>query len=118
MVQDIKKIELQKAVQEAGLHSKGDDSVITEQNYIFEPSTYAVVAHLERTMMEITLSQKILESKLAQYASRFRSMTVAKDRAAESERLVKFAYARTKRALADERIKEVVNGLRAGMVVQ
>lgn len=118
MVQDIKKIELKKAVQEAGAHSKSDDSVITEQNYIFEPSTYAVVAHLERTMMEITLSQKILESKLAQYASRFRSMSVAKDRAADSERAVRLAYARAKRGVADERIKEVMNGLRAGMVVQ
>lgn len=118
MVQDIKKIELQKAVQEAGQHTRADDTVITEQNYIFEPSTYAVVAHLERTMMEITLSQKILESKLAQYASRFRSMSVAKDRAADSERAVRLAYSRAKRAVGDERIKEVVNGLRAGMVVQ
>lgn len=118
MVQDIKKIELKKAVQEAGERSKSDESVITEQNYIFEPSTFAVVAHLERTMMEITLSQKILESKLAQYASRFRSMSVAKDRAADSEHAVRLAYSRAKRAVADERIKEVMNGLRAGMVVQ
>jgi len=97
MVQDIKKIELRKAVQEAGEHSKADESVITEQNYIFEPSTFAVVAHLERTMMEITLSQKILESKLAQYASRFRSMSGAKTKASESERELRFAYARAKR---------------------
>lgn len=117
MVQDIKKIELRKAVQEAGRTAQADDSIISEQNYIFEPSTYAVVAHLERSMMEITLSQKILESKLAQYASRFRSMTGAKDRATESEQAVRFAYARAKRALADERIKEVMNGLRPGMVV-
>src|SRR6185312_12383331 len=70
MVQDIKKIELIKAVQEAGQQAKADDSIISDQTYIFEPSTYAVVAHLESSMMEIALSQKILESKLAQYASR------------------------------------------------
>lgn len=117
MVQDIKKIELLKAVQEAGKQAKTDDSIISDQTYIFEPSTYAVVAHLESSMMEIALSQKILESKLAQYASRFRSMSGAKTKAAESEHDLKFAYARTKRAIADERIKEVMNGLRPGMVV-
>lgn len=117
MVQDIKKIELIKAVQEAGKQAKADKSIISDRTYIFEPSTYAVVAHLERSMMEITLSQKILESKLAQYASRFRSMSGAKEKAAESERALKFAYARTRRSVADERIKEVMNGLRPGMVI-
>ena len=57
---------------------EGDD-IISERNYIFEPSSFAVVAHLERTMLEISLSQTILESKLAQYASRFRAMSAAKD---------------------------------------
>ena len=118
MVQDIKKIELIKAVQDAGEQTKTDESIISDRTYIFEPSTYAVVAHLERSMMEITLSQKILESKLAQYASRFRSMTVAKDRAAESERATRFAYARAKRSVSDERIKEIMNGLRQGAVLQ
>ncbi len=118
MVQDIKKIELKKAVQEASFNTKTDGSIISDRTYIFEPSTYAVVAHLERSMMEISLSQKILESKLAQYASRFRSMTVAKDRAAESEHEVRLAYNRAKRAAADERLKETVNGLRKGAPVR
>ena len=117
MVQDIKKIELIKAVQDAGKQAKTDDSIISDQTYIFEPSTYAVVAHLESSMMEIALSQKILESKLAQYASRFRSMSGAKEKASESEQALRFMYARTKRSIADERIKEVMNGLRPGMVV-
>ena len=117
MVQDIKKIELLKAVQDAGKQAKADESIISDQTYIFEPSTYAVVAHLESSMMEIALSQKILESKLAQYASRFRSMSGAKEKASESERLLRFTYSRTKRAIADERIKEVMNGLRPGMIL-
>lgn len=117
MVQDIKKIELLKAVQDAGKQAKADDSIISDQTYIFEPSTYAVVAHLERSMMEIALSQKILESKLAQYASRFRSMTGAKDRAHDSEHAVRLAYSRAKRTIADERLKEVMNGLRQKAIV-
>lgn len=112
MVQDIKKIELQKAVQRASTRLKNDESVINEQTYIFEPSTFAVITHLERSMLEITLSQTILDSKLAQYASRFRSMSVAKEKALDSEHSLKIAYSRAKRAVADERLKEMLNGLK------
>jgi F0F1-type ATP synthase gamma subunit len=114
MVQEVRKIELQKAVQEAGNKNrqKDDESVIGEFNYIFEPSTYAVVAHLERSMTEISLGQLILDSKLAQYASRFRSMSAAREKAVDSEGQLKLGYNRAKRALSDERLKEVINGLK------
>jgi len=111
MVQDIKKIELQKAVQEAGEHIKEDKEVISESTYIFEPSSFSVVAHLERTMVEISLSQVILDSKLAQYASRFRAMSVAKERAEDSFDELHLLYRRTKRYVADERLKEIMNGM-------
>ena len=118
MVQDIKKIELRKAVAEAGAQAENSEEVINEHTYIFEPSMFAVVAHLERSMLEIALSQTILESKLAQYASRFRSMTVAKDKATDSEKLTKLAYNRARRAIGDERLKETTNGLRKGVMPQ
>src|SRR6266496_3174903 len=114
MVQDVKKIELKMAVQEAGRQSKkNDENIISEANYIFEPSTFAVVAHLERSMLEITLSQVILDSKLAQYASRFRSMSAAKERAVDSQGELRLAYNRAKRSISDERLKEVINGMKA-----
>jgi F-type H+-transporting ATPase subunit gamma len=109
MVQDIKRIELSKAVQEAGRKVKEGEVVISDETYIFEPSTFAVVAHLERSMLDITLSQLILDSKLAQYASRFRAMSVANDRADDSLGDLKLLYNRTRRALADERLKEILN---------
>jgi ATP synthase F1 gamma subunit len=112
MVQDVKKIELLKAVQAAGAKTKDDENVINEQTYIFEPSTFSVVAHLERSMVEIALSQTILESKLAQYASRFRSMSVAKDKAIESQSAISLAYNHTRRSVSDERLKETINGMR------
>jgi ATP synthase F1 gamma subunit len=117
MVQDIKKIELRKAVQEAGskLGRGEEENIINEQTYIFEPSTFAVIAHLERSMLEISLSQTILDSKLAQYASRFRSMTVAKKKATESENDLRLTYNRAKRAISDERLKETINGLKKGL---
>jgi F0F1-type ATP synthase gamma subunit len=83
-----------------------------EKNYIFEPNTYAVVSHLERSMMQISLSEVILESKLAQYASRFKAMSLAKDRANETLGDVSLMFNRAKRHEKDERLKEVLNGLR------
>jgi ATP synthase F1 gamma subunit len=112
MNQEVKSIKLSAAVAERGKTVKASDDVITEQNYIFEPSTYEVIDHLERSMMQITLSEVILESKLAQYASRFRAMTVANDRAGESLDDLTTAYSRARRLLKDERLKEVINGLR------
>lgn len=116
MVQDVKRIELQHAVteearQQANLQA---EDVISELTYIFEPSTYDVVAHLERSMMQIALSQVILDSKLAQHASRFRAMNLAHERADELFNNLTMEYNRTKRRAKDERLKEMINGLRAG----
>lgn len=113
-VQEIKRIELKSAVQTAGSKVGKNDEVISELNYIFEPSTYDVVAHLEGSMLEITLGQVILDSKLAQYASRFRAMTASRERASESRDELHLLYNRTKRSIADERLKEILNGRRAG----
>lgn len=112
MVQDVKRIELSDAVQEQGKVIDEGDEEISERNYIFEPSTYAVVDHLERSMLYIALEQVILESKLAQYASRFRAMTTAHDKAKASLSEVRARYNRAKRANKDERLKEIMNGLR------
>lgn len=112
MVQDIKKIELHKAVQDAGKKIAEGDDVIDEHSYIFEPSNFAVVAHLESSMVQISLSQAILESKLAQYASRFRSMSAANDKATEAKKDLHLEFNRAKRSVADERLKETINGLK------
>ncbi len=113
MVQDIKRIELQTAVSEEAkqVNLRGED-VISELTYIFEPSTYEVIAHLERSMLQIALSQVILDSKLAQYASRFRAMNAAHERADELFSDLTTQYNRTQRRTKDERLKEIINGLR------
>lgn len=117
MNQEVKRIELQTAVAEQvkAVKAGEPDDVISERNYIFEPSTYDVVAHLERSMTEITLSQVILDSKLAQYASRFRAMSMAKDKANELSGDLTMLFNRTKRRIQDERLKEMINGLRTGV---
>lgn len=116
MIQDVRRIELSNAINQRGTASDKPDEVINEQNYIFEPSTYEVAAHLERTMMQIAISQLILESKLAQYASRFQAMSAARERADESKGDLHLSYNRTKRSIKDERLKEIVNGLKKAKI--
>jgi ATP synthase F1 gamma subunit len=112
MVQDVKRIDLSAVVEEQGQASVKAAEVISEKTYIFEPTTYAVAAHLERSMMQIAISQLILDSKLAQYASRFRAMSASHDRSEESKAELHLAYNRARRSIKDERLKEVVNGLK------
>lgn len=112
MVQDVKRIELSTAVQQQGRKAGLDQEEISDRTYIFEPSTFDVIVHLERSMLQIALSQVILDSKLAQYASRFRAMSAAKTRANELYDDLNLRYHRGKRAANDERLKELMNGLR------
>ena len=113
MLQEVRSINLSSAVKaEASEVAGKDEEYISEKTYIFEPSAFEVVAHLERSMMQIALSQVILESKLAQYASRFRAMSMAKDRAHQLHDSLTLLYNRTKRRTQDERLKEMINGLR------
>jgi F-type H+-transporting ATPase subunit gamma len=112
MVQDVKRIALSSAVAEQGKDAKKGEETISETNYIFEPSTFDVVDHLERSMMQIALSQVILDSKLAQYASRFRAMSEAHDRTTDSLDELRLLRNRAKRAVKDERLKEIINGMR------
>lgn len=113
MAQDVKHIELSTAVQERGSASQGAEEAINEHTYIFEPSTYAVVAHLERSMMQIAISQLIMESKLAQYASRFRAMSMSHQRASDTKDQLHLDYNRAQRGVKDERLKEIINGLKS-----
>jgi len=112
MSQEVKSISLSKAVQQKGADTDKADEIISETNYIFEPSTFAVIDHLERSMLNIAVSQLILDSKLAQYASRFRAMSASHQRSDEAKADLHLQYNRAKRTLKDERLKEIINGMR------
>src|SRR5579884_1828979 len=112
MVQDVKRIELSAAIKERGDTGEQSEHVISEENYIFEPSAFAVAAHLERSMMQIAISQLLLESKLAQYASRFRAMSRSHQRSDELKGQLHQTYNRVKRSVKDERLKEIIGGLK------
>jgi F-type H+-transporting ATPase subunit gamma len=112
MSQEVKSIELASAVKSQGAQADESEEVISEMNYIFEPDSWGVAAHLERSMMQISISQLILSSKLAQYASRFKAMTASHQRADESKQELHMMYNRARRAIKDERLKEIINGMK------
>jgi ATP synthase F1 gamma subunit len=112
MVQDAKRIELKNAVKNLSVAAEETKDVISESTFIFEPDTFAVAEHLEGSMMGIALSQLILESKLAQYASRFKAMSAASKRSQETLDETRTGYNRAKRAMKDTRLKEMISGLK------
>jgi ATP synthase F1 gamma subunit len=89
-----------------------DEDKITEKNYIFEPNAYAVTAHLESSVLRLTLAQFIYDSRLAQLASRFKAMTAAKERSIDTANELHTQYSRAKRAMVDVRLKESLAGLK------
>ncbi len=113
-VQGIKSMDLISSIQEMGQGVDDVDSrnYITAQDTIFEPSLDEIADMIERTMMNLALSQAILESSLAQNASRFNAMAVAKKRAFELLQYYKLEYHRSKRADADRRSREIVVGIK------
>lgn len=116
MYQDIKRIGLDVVVQEKGSELDKNkiklEDIISESTYVFEPSTFAVIDHLERSMLNIALTQAILDSKLAQFASRFRAMSAAHQKSYELSSDLSISLNRAKRAIKDERLKEITNGLK------
>lgn len=112
MKQEVRHIKLSTAVAERGKATGKAEDIISENNYIFEPSTYEVIDHLERSMMQVALSEVILESKLAQYASRFKAMSAAHEKADDTFTELSKQFRRAKRHIKDERLKEVVNSIK------
>lgn len=111
-VQKVRRIQLSAYVNELGQDIKANLDVISEFNYIFEPSVYEVVSHLEETMLYVAVSQIILDAKLAQYASRFKSMSTAKQATNVTRMQVLSKYRHALRAIQDERLKETVNSMK------
>lgn len=113
--QDIKDVDLSEVVSSKGrvadIGSLGDD-MISEKTYIFEPSSYQVAAYLENSILRLTISQFIYDSRLAQVASRFKAMSAARERSVESANELRTEYNRAKRNQVDTRLKESLAGLK------
>ena len=113
--QDIKDVDLSEVVSSKGrvadLSTISDD-LVSQKTYIFEPSSYAVAAYLENSILRLTISQFIYDSRLAQVASRFKAMSAAKERSIETAGELHTEYNRAKRNQVDTRLKESMAGLK------
>lgn len=109
-VQKVARIELVSAVRELSSEVTTDEEVeiLSSHDYIFEPGITEIADYLESLMMGVALTQVLMESKLAQYASRFNAMNAAKHRAKEMGSDYALMYHRAKRAEGDERLKEIM----------
>ena len=108
--QEVRTVDLLSQIQEMG--ENFEEGVITDDDTIFEPSLNEIALRMETTMMNLALSQTILQSKLAQAASRFNAMTVAEDRASELLGDYKLEFHRAKRSENDKRLREVLVGIK------
>lgn len=113
--QEIKDVDLSEVVSSKGrvadLDTLGDD-MVSEKTYIFEPSSYQVAAYLENSILRLTISQFIYDSRLAQVASRFKAMSAAKERSIGNAAQLHTEYNRAKRSQVDTRLKESLAGLK------
>lgn len=105
-VQNIQSINLISSMR--SMSEDADEDVMTADDTIFEPSLDEIADQMEMTMMTLALSQTILESSLAQAASRFNAMAVAKKRAGELLGDYTLEFHRAKRSESDRRLREVM----------
>lgn len=109
-IQDIKSIDLISSMRTMS-EDAGEDTMTTHDT-IFEPSLDEIADQMEMTMMTLALSQTILESSLAQAASRFNAMAVAKKRASELLGDYMLEFHRAKRSESDRQLREVMISLK------
>ena len=105
-VQEISSIDLISRMKD--MSEDAEEGVMTAADTIFEPSLDEIADEMEETMMRLALSQTILESSLAQAASRFNAMAVAKKRAGELLTDYTMEFHRAKRSDGDRQLREVM----------
>lgn len=110
--QGIKKIDLISTMKEMSGMDGDEEPVVDVPDTIFEPSLDDIADQMEVTMMTLTLSQTILESSLAQAASRFNAMIIAKKRAGELLTEYQLEFHRAKRSESDRELREVMTTLK------
>ncbi|HEX5456543.1 MAG TPA: F0F1 ATP synthase subunit gamma [Candidatus Saccharimonadales bacterium] len=111
-VQDVKTIDLISRMRDMSEEIDPDEDIISDADTIFEPSLDEIADEMEATMMTLALSQTILESSLAQAASRFNAMAVAKQHATELLSDYQLEFHRAKRSESDRRMREIMVGIK------
>lgn len=108
--QGIRSMDLISSLRE--MSQEAEEDAMTTAETIFEPSLDEIAEEMEASMMSLGLSQAILESGLAQAASRFNAMAVAKKRATELLTGYRMEYHRAKRSENDRELREILISLK------
>lgn len=108
--QNIKSIDLISSMR--SMSEEADEDSMTAADTIFEPSLDDIADEMELTMMRLALAQTILESSLAQAASRFNAMATAEKRAADLVGDFMLEFHRAKRSESDARLREILVSLK------
>jgi ATP synthase F1 gamma subunit len=105
--QRIGHFELLFAVQKLSEHEqkRNLEELIYSSDYIFEPSFEEVVGYMESMMLSTALTEVILESRLAQLASRFGAMNRARLEAHSQTKVLSQLISRTRRFTQDESMR-------------
>lgn len=111
-VQKLGRIELLSAVRDLSEDVSDTSETVSSRDYIFEPGITEIADYMESVMMGVALIQVIMESKLAQYASRFNAMSIAKHSASDLAGDYRHQLAQARRGERDERLKETIKVLR------
>jgi ATP synthase F1 gamma subunit len=111
-VQGIKKIDLISTIKDMSEDVEPGEDIISSEDTLFEPSLDEIADQMEGIMMNLAFSQTILESRLAQDASRFNAMAVSKKRASELLTDSRLEFHRSKRSESDRRLREVMVSLK------
>jgi F-type H+-transporting ATPase subunit gamma len=88
------------------------DNIMLASEYLFEPTVDEVIEYLENVMLNITMTQLIFESQLAQFAARFTAMLTARSRAGEAQTEAHMQYLSARRRERDEAAHEIVYAMR------
>lgn len=89
--------------------SEGVDSTVSmidTDDYILEPDYLEIMKYLESVILNISLTQIIFESRLSEYANRFKTTTVINEKAKDTIKLLKLQYNQTKRRIKDEALRQ------------
>jgi F0F1-type ATP synthase gamma subunit len=88
------------------------DNIILASEYLFEPTIDEVIEYLENVMLNITMTQLIFESQLAQFAARFTAMLMARRRAHDAQNDARLRFLSARRRERDEAAHEIVYAMR------
>ncbi len=99
---------LELSQEERDMLDRGDVEIISPENFLFEPSIGEVVRAMERVMLNTSIDHLLQESRLAQLAGRFTTMTLANQRAEEATKRTFLRYLSAKRSKRDEMTRQIM----------